>query len=301
MSEVAAAADPAGVIEPLTPGRPVKPGRTRALRFGAEPSRATRYIILIVVAILFLAPIAALVEFSLRVGQPVNNVQSYGPLHYLAIFDPANSGTYQQLFQGIVNSLIICVITVVIVLVLLLPTMLLVELRFPKLRRVLEFICIIPITIPTVVLVVGFVPVYSTVVAIFGSAPWTLAFAVGVIVLPYAYRPIASNMAALDLITLSEAGRSLGAGWGSVLGRIILPNLRRGIFAASFITIAVVLGEYTIATFLSRNVFQTALVLLQRTDPYVGAIFAVIALVFAFVLLLIIGRLGSVGRNRKTA
>ena len=167
------------------------------MRFGAEPSRTTRVIILLIAAILFLTPVVALIEFTLRVGQPVNGVQSYGPLHYLGIFDPASSGAYQELFQGIGNSLVICVITVVIVLVLLLPTMLLVELRFPKLRRVLEFICIIPITIPTVVLVVGFVPVYSAVVGIFGSAPWTLAFAVGVIVLPYAYRPIAANMAAL--------------------------------------------------------------------------------------------------------
>ncbi len=296
MSEVAAVANPEALID-----RPVRKRRARPLRFGAVPSRATRSVILIIAAILFLAPIVALVEFSLRVGQPVNGVQAHGFLHYLAIFDPASSGTYQDLFQGIVNSLIICVITVIIVLVLLLPTMLLVELRFPKLRRVLEFICIIPITIPTVVLVVGFVPVYSAVVGIFGSAPWTLAFAVGVIVLPYAYRPIASNMAALDLIVLSEAALSLGASWGSVLGRVILPNLRRGIFAASFITIAVVLGEYTIATFLSRNVFQTALYQLQHTDPYVGAIFAVLALLFGFILLLIIGRVGSATRNRTSA
>ncbi len=274
---------------------------TRPLRFGAEPSGVTRAVILIVAAILFITPIVALIEFSLRVGQPLKGVQTYGPLHYLAIFNPASSGAYQELFQGIGNSLIICVITIVIVLVLLLPTMLLVELRFPKLRRVLEFICIVPITIPTVVLVVGFVPVYSAVVGIFGSAPWTLAFAVGVIVLPYAYRPIAANMAALDLAVLSEAALSLGASWGSVLSRVILPNLRRGIFASSFITIAVVLGEYTIATFLSRNVFQTALVQLQRTDPFVGAIFAVFALLFGFILLLIIGRIGSVGRNRKAS
>ncbi len=306
MSQVSAAADPEGVIAPLIgelidAQRPARLRLAKQLRFGAVPSRPTRYVILILAAILFTAPIVALIEFTLRAGQPVKSVQSYGPLHYLAIFDPASSGAHQELFNGIGNSLVICVITVVIVLVLLLPTMLLVELRFPKLRRVLEFVCIIPITIPTVVLVVGFVPVYSVVVGIFGSAPWTLAFAVGVIVLPYAYRPIAANMAAFDLIVLSEAALSLGASWGSVLGRVILPNLRRGIFAASFITIAVVLGEYTIATFLSRNVFQTALVFLQRTDPYVGAIFAVLALLFAFVLLLIIGRLGSVGRNRTSA
>jgi len=273
----------------------------RPPRFGAEPGPVTRRVILTITAAIFIIPIIAMIEFSLRVGQPAQGVQGYGITHYLAVFDPANSSMYRTLFQGIGNSLTICAITVLIVLVLLLPTMLLVELKFPRLRRVLEFICIIPITIPSIVLVVGFVPVYSTVVHIFGSAPWTLAFAVGIIVLPYAYRPIAANMAALDLVVLSEASRSLGAGWTDVFWLIILPNLRRGIFSACFITIAVVLGEYTIAAFLSRNVFQTALVLLKNTDPYVAVIFAVLALIFGFVLLLIIGRLGSAGRNRKAA
>jgi putative spermidine/putrescine transport system permease protein len=271
-------------------------------RYGATPSRASKFTILIVVGVLFLIPIAALVQFALRVGQPdKNGVQPYGFQHFLDIVNPANEATYDGLFQGLENSLVICVITVLIVLVLLLPTMILVELKFPRFRRVLEFVCIIPITIPSVVLVVGFIPVYSTVAQIFGSDSWTLAFAVGVIVLPYAYRPIAANLAGIDVITLSEASRSLGAGWGNVLARVLIPNLRRGILSSIFITVAVVLGEFTIASFLSRNTFQTALYLLQQTDPYVSAIFTVLALVFAFVLLLLIGRLGSVGRNRRSA
>jgi len=174
--------------------------------------------------------------------------------------------------------------------------MLLVELRYPKLRSALEFICIIPITIPSIVLVVGFAPVYRVVAGIFGSYPWALAFAIGIIVLPYAFRPISANLAGVEVSVLSEAGRSLGANWASVLWRIILPNLRRGILSACFITIAVVLGEFTIASFLSQNTFQTALLLLQQTDPYVAVIFAVFALVFAFLILLFIGR---IARNRK--
>ncbi|MCU1420978.1 MAG: transporter permease [Microbacteriaceae bacterium] len=271
-----------------------------APRYAAEPSKPTRWIILGVVGIVFLVPILAMIEFTLRVGQPVKNVQGYGFQHYLDFLNPKNAGTYQVLFQGIGNSLILCVLTVAIVLVLLLPTMILVELKYPRFRRVLEFICIIPITVPTIVLVVGFIPVYSVVAQIFGTYPWTLAFAIGIIVLPYAFRPIAANLAAVEVTILSEAGRSLGAGWGSVLWRVILPNLRRGILASCFITIAVVLGEYTIASVLSRNTFQTALVLLQHTDPYVAVIFALLALIFGFVLLLIIGRLGS-GRNRRSA
>jgi putative spermidine/putrescine transport system permease protein len=133
----------------------------------------------------------------------------------------------------------------------------------------------------------------------FGSSIWTLAFAYGITVLPYAYRAIQANLSAVDVITLTEAARSLGAGWGSVMWRILLPNLRRGILAASFITVAVVLGEFTIASLLGRNNLQTALVQVSKVDPFVAVIFALIALFFAFVLLLLIGRLGSAGRNRK--
>jgi putative spermidine/putrescine transport system permease protein len=266
-------------------------------RYAAAPSRLTRWIILGVTGVLFIIPILAMIEFSLRVGQ----TGTYGFEHYVAIFTAGQAGTYDVLFQGILNSIGICIVTVGIVLVLLLPTMILVELKYPKLRGLLEFICIIPITIPSIVLVVGFIPVYSVVARIFGSNAWTLAFAVGIIVLPYAYRPIAANLAAVEVVTLSEAARSLGASWGHVLWRVILPNLRSGILSACFITIAVVLGEYTIASFLSQNTFQTALVLVQHTDPYVAVIFAVFALVFAFILLLVIGRLGSLGRNRRAA
>jgi putative spermidine/putrescine transport system permease protein len=269
-----------------------------APRYGAEPSKITRTIILVVVAIVFVTPLAVLAQFALRVGQPnARGVQAYGFQHFGDIFNPVNATTYAPLFQGIINSLVICIITILIVLLLLLPTMILVELKFPHLRRILEFVCIIPITIPSIVLVVGFIPIYSVVAQVFGSSPWTLAFAIGVIVLPYAYRPIAANLAGVDVITLSEASRSLGAHWGNVLWKVIIPNLRRGILSSVFITVAVVLGEYTIASFLSQNTFQTALALIQQTDPYVSAIFAVFALLLAFAILLIIGRVGSIGRG----
>jgi putative spermidine/putrescine transport system permease protein len=153
--------------------------------------------------------------------------------------------------------------------------------------------------VPTVVLVVGFIPVYSVVAQLFGSDAWTLFFAIGVIALPFAYRPIAVNLAGVDVTTLSEAARSLGAGWLQVMWRVIVPNLRRGILSACFITIAVVLGEYTIASFLGRNTFQTALVLIQHTDPYVAVIFSLLALLLAFVLLLVIGRFGAIRPRNK--
>lgn len=288
MSGPAAAPAPTAAIGPAR--RPVP----RASRTGAIPSRATSTVVLTVVSAVFLVPIAAMVLFTFR-----STTGGFTGSHWLSVVDPATAGTYDDLFQGIGNSVVLAVLTVAIVLVVLLPAMLITELRLPAVRRVVEFVCLLPISVPTVVLVVGFVPVYQVIGAVSTDA-WTLAPAIGIIVLPYAYRPIQANLRALQLTTLSEAARSLGAGWWAVTVRVLLPNLRPGILSACFLTIAVVLGEFTIATFLSQNTFQTALLLLGQTDPYVSTICSVLSLLLVFVLLVVIGRLGSVTRTRRS-
>jgi putative spermidine/putrescine transport system permease protein len=270
---------------------------SNAVQIGTEPSKAARRTIFGVIGGLFAIPIVAMILFTVKNGID----GGYTLSHWTGLFNPANNGQYQQLFAGVGNSILLAVVTVAIILVILVPTMIMVHLQFPRLRRVLEFICIIPVTVPAIVLVVGLAPVYSVVVRMAGSSIWTLAFAYGITVLPYAYRAVQANLSAVDVITLTEAARSLGAGWGSVMWRILLPNLRRGILAASFITVAVVLGEFTIASLLGRNNLQTALVQVSKVDPYVAVIFALLALFFAFILLLLIGRLGTAGRNRKAS
>lgn len=287
---------------PVGPSRPtsVASGRTggppRVGRFGTAPSRGTATAVLTVVGIVFAVPLAALVQFTFRQG--TDDGLTFA--HWAAIVDPVKAFTYQPVFDGLGASLLIAVITVGIVLFVLLPAQIITALRYPRLRRVLEFVCIVPITVPVVVLVVGFIPVYQVVSRVFGSGAWTLAFAIGIVTLPFAFRPIAAAITATDMTVLSEAARSLGASWWTVTWRVLLPNLRRGITAACFLTITVVLGEYTLAAFLSRTTFQTALVLVQQTDPYVAAIFSVAALLIGFVLLVVIGRIGTGRRAGRT-
>lgn len=280
-------------LQPLSPARRSRPpARRRPARAGIAPSRLTRWIILGLVGAVMVLPIVAMVEFSLRSGQ------GYGLEHWAAIVDPENERRYRNLFEGVLNSLVLAAIVVGIVLVLLLPTMLLVHLRFPRLARPLELICLVPITVPAIVLVVGLAPVYSVVARVLSPEAWTLAFAYGVLVLPFAYRSIQANLTSVDVVTLAEAARTLGAGWGSVVVRVLLPNLRRGVLAASFISVAVVLGEFTIASLLNRINLQTAVVQVSKSDPYVAVIFALLALVFAFLLLFVMGR---AGRSRRTS
>ena len=264
------------------------------MNIGTEPGKLTRVVILGVVGLVFALPIIAMIEFTFRAGLSGGHTLD----HWTGLFSEDAARTYRGLFQAIGNSVILAVVTVGIVVVLLLPTMILVHLQFPRLRRVLEFICIIPITVPAIVLVVGLAPVYSIVVKVLGGDTWTLAFAYGITVLPYAYRAIQANLDAVDIRTLSEAARTLSAGWLRVMWFVLLPNLRRGVLAAAFISVAVVLGEFTIASILNRRNLQTALLQVSQSDPWVATIFALLALLLAFVLLLSIGRLG---RDRRTS
>ena len=252
-------------------------------------SVALRRLLLAVVGLVFLLPIVAMVEFTLRSPSGTG----YGLDHWTAILDPERERSYRNLFEGVGNSLTLAALTAAIVLVLLVPTMVLVSLRYPRLMRVLEFVCIVPITVPAIVLVVGLAPVYGVVVRVAGGGTWTLALAYGVTVLPFAFRALQTDLSASNLATLTEAARTLGASWPRVLTTVIVPTLRRGILAAAFITVAVVLGEYTIASLLNRVNLQTALVQVSRSDPYAAVIFALLALLFAFALLLLIGRVGT--------
>ncbi|MGP3534476.1 ABC transporter permease [Microbacterium sp. RD1] len=262
------------------------------------PPAVVRWVIGVAVGLFFAVPFVGTLLFTLRLPDG-----GYTLDRWTGLFDPANARALAPLWTGLGNSLLLAAVTVAIVLVLFTPTMVLVALRFPALRRVFEFLALLPISIPAIVLVVGLSPIYLSIGRTLGTGAWTLAFAYGILVLPFTYRAIQASIDAIDLRTLSEAARTLGAGWLTVLVRVIVPNLRTGLLAAALITVAVVLGEFTIASLLNRQVLQTALVVINRQDAWTAAIFTLLALAFAFALLLLIGRAGRVGaaRQRKTS
>ncbi|CAH0122918.1 MULTISPECIES: ABC transporter permease subunit [unclassified Microbacterium] len=256
------------------------------------PSRVTRWVIGIVIGAFFAIPLVSTFLYTLRGKDGGLSFERWA-----ALIDPAASAAIKPIWTGLGNSLILALVTVVIVLLLLAPTMILVNLRFPTLKPVFEFAALLPISIPAIVLVVGLSPIYLQIGRAFGTGTWTLAFAYGITVLPFAYRSIQASIDAADLRTLSEAARSLGSSWPTVVLRVLAPNLRQGLLSASLISIAVVLGEFTIASLLNRQVFQTAMVVVGKQDAYAPAIFTLLALLFCFLLLLIIGR--AARGNRK--
>jgi putative spermidine/putrescine transport system permease protein len=250
---------------------------------------AQRWVVVTVIGIFLLLPLVAMVEFTTRA--PSGSGRTLDVWRTLADVG-ALADQYPDLLDGVEASAGLVVITVLLMLVLLVPTMIWVRLRLPWLRRPLEFVCLLPLTVPAIVLVVGLAPVYAWVAYFLGPSSLTLCFAYTVLVLPYAYRAIDTGLAAIDVRTLSEAARSLGAGWFIVVVRVVLPNIRSAVLSASFLSVALVLGEFTVANLLSRTNVQVAINLLGKRDPSISVAVSLTSLLIAFVLLLVLSLAG---------
>jgi putative spermidine/putrescine transport system permease protein len=246
--------------------------------------RIFRIVVLLVMGAFFLVPIGAMLEFSTR----GNSVISPRTLDAWALI-----GQTPGLVKGIVTSLQLAVITSIGMLALLLPTMVWVRLRLPQISRIVEFICLMPLTVPAIALVVGLKPLYIWININVTPSVLALSFAYLILVLPYTYRSLDAGLAAIDLKTLSEAARSLGAGWITVMWRIVIPNMASAILNAGLLSVALVLGEYTVANLLNFQNLQVEVAYVGLTNAGTSTAVAVGALLLAFVLLMVLTLVGG--------
>jgi putative spermidine/putrescine transport system permease protein len=251
-----------------------------------------RYVVFTVFGLFFAVPLLAMARFSLEGAK----LGTWSLTAWRQIASFQNSGI-PPLISSIEITLELALITCVIVLVLLVPTMIWIRLRVQWLARTMEILCLLPLTIPAIVLVVGLGPIYNK-IQHYSVSSLMLFWIYVILALPYAYRALAAGINAIDVTTLSEAARSLGANWFTVIVRVIAPNMRQAILNALLLTWALVLGEFTIAYLLLYNNLQEELYSISRTTPNAGVIFSTsfAALLFGFVLLLI---LSFVGRRRR--
>jgi len=255
--------------------------RTRRIKL-----QVFRIVVFALAAVFFLIPLAAMVEFSTR------GINGERTLEYWT-----SIVQYPDMIKAIIASVQLALITSVAMLVLLVPTMVWVRLKLPRLSRIVEFVCLLPLTIPAIVLVTGLFPMYIWLGTNVSDSILTLALAYVVLVLPYCYRAIDAGLGTIDVKTLSEAARSLGASWFAVMWRVIVPNISNAILNATLLSVALVLGEYTVANVLLYSNLQVELVHLGRANAGVSIAVAVASLMFAFLLLVGIAFVG--GRRRR--
>jgi putative spermidine/putrescine transport system permease protein len=251
--------------------------------------RVTRWLLLVLFGLYFLVPLLSMLDFSTR---NVGGSGRTGAAWASIVQD-------SQIRSAIVTSLLLAFFTVVLMLVLLVPTMIWVRLRVPKASRVLEALCLLPLTIPALVIVVGITNVYAWVTYLLGESALTLTLPYVVLVLPYSYRALDAALSSINVITLSEAARSLGAGWMTVILRVVVPNIWSGVMSAAFISVALVMGEFVFASILHFDTLPVVIAALGKSDAPTSVALSLAALVFATILLLVLTFVGRRSRNLR--
>src|SRR5882757_9410781 len=162
--------------------------------------------------------------------------------------------------------------TVVIALLLFVPTIYWVHLKVPRLRPVVAFLALIPFVVPPIVMVVGLLRTLKWTPHWFYGQPWGfLATAYVILSFPYMFFSLDAGFRSIDVHTLTEASQSLGAKWTTTLVKVILPNIRAAALAGSFLALAIVMGEFTIANIAQFKTFPLFLQYTNETKAYPAA------------------------------
>ncbi len=270
------------------------PGRRRLRAF----SRLGPATVVIVCVLFFILPLLAMARFAFQNVPMINLGKS--TLFKSWSFAGVTTAFGDQEFQDALRlSIKLAIGTVLTTLALLVPTTLWVHVRIPKARSFVEFLTVLPYVIPPIALVAGILPLKPH-ARWFLNSNYSLVPFYTVLALPFTFRSLDAGIKALDVKTLVDAARSLGAGWGTTLRRAIIPNIRSAIISASFLTAAVVLGEYTMARVLLKRTLPAFMAQYQGREPQGGMALALTALVGTTLLFALLSVLTRPRRPRRS-
>ncbi len=203
---------------------------------------------------------------------------------------------YQQFGSAFALSLRLALIATVLTLVVMVPTTVYVHLRLPRLRPLMEAITILPIVIPPIVLIIGVLKVAPGFLI---ASPNLLGLEYVILAMPFAYRSLDAGLRSFDAKTMVEASNSLGAGWPTTLWRVVIPNLRTAMLSATVLTVALVLGEYTMASLDNWQTFPVWIVNFEQSSGRVAEAASLLALFVTWLLLMLIVNLGSRSARKR--
>ncbi|MGA2110982.1 MAG: ABC transporter permease subunit [Anaerolineales bacterium] len=216
--------------------------------------------------IYFFVPLVATFAFSLQAKLNVLSFKAYAD-----VFSDPNFRI------NFLASVVWAVSTIVVGVVLFVPTAYWVRLRLPSVRSVVEYLTLLPFVVPAIVLVYGLVRTFSRPPLPIVNSPLLLIFGYTIMSMPYMYRAVDTGLRAIDALVLTEAAQSLGAGWLTIMLRVIFPNIRVAVLSGSFLTFAIVMGEYTLAQWLDKPAFGPYMALLGQTKAYEPSACAIIS------------------------
>ncbi|HTU54180.1 MAG TPA: spermidine/putrescine ABC transporter permease [Acetobacteraceae bacterium] len=229
---------------------------------------------LLLIGLYFAVPLLATGAFSLWEGG-----QRYGFRAYIVLIHT------DQFWSSLGLSLRLAAETILAGLVILVPATFWMNLRLRALRPLFDLISVLPFVVPPIALVAGMTALYTGPSWLVGTSNY-LVIPYVILALPYTYRALDIGMRALNLRTLTEASQSLGAGWGVLIFRVVVPNLTTALIGAALLTIAIVMGEFTFANILLFNTFAVYINYVGQTSATEAAALTLLSFLITWLAML---------------
>ena len=233
-------------------------------------------LIVLLAAAFLIVPLIATFHFSLKMERGTLSLAAYrSVLESEAFLAALGFSTLASLAAIVLGALLVV------------PTAYWVRLRLPGLRTLVEFLSLLPLIIPAVVLVFGYVRLYgsSSILPLTMTTQGTnILLVIGYVVLslPYMYRAVDNGLSAIDIATLTEAAESLGSSRVRTIARVVFPNVRSAIVSGAFLTLSISLGEFVITSLLNRPGFGPYMVQVGQDQAYQPAALAIMAFAFTW-------------------
>ncbi|MDX8465201.1 ABC transporter permease [Mesorhizobium sp. VK23B] len=236
-----------------------------------KTGRFWAWVVFILGAAYFFIPLIATVEFSMRMRRGAYSFDAY----QIVLGDARFQATFMYSVVAAIFTIILGVLVVV-------PAAYWIRLRLPQIRPLVEFITLLPLVIPAIVIVFGYIRMYGSnsplpFLANDTATNALLVIGYATLSLPYMYRAVDTGLRTIDVRTLTEAAQILGAGWSTIITRVILPNVLIAVLSGAFLTFAIVIGEFTMASLLNRPAFGPYLQNIGANRAYEPAALAIIA------------------------
>lgn len=235
-------------------------------------------------------PLYATLRFSLFGPKSVFSLQAY-----------SNVLSAPDFSQSFLFSMQAAAFVILFSVLLIVPTAYWVNLRLPRARTAIEFFTLMPFVIPAVVLTFGLIKSFNR-TPLTNSSSGVYILMIGAYVIlsfPYMYRSVDTGLQSINVRTLTEAAQSLGAGWFTVLFRVIFPNIWVSVLNGAFISFAIVMGEFTIASLLSQPAFGPYMYNISTRKVIEPSALAIISFGLTWLCVAIIQWLGR-GRGVQT-
>lgn len=191
--------------------------------------------------------------------------------------------TDKRFLYAVIRSIVMCAVPIAVTTVIVLLALFAAFVYFPKLKKYIQMICMIPYSIQGVILSVSILSFYVSYNNIFSNRYVMLCGAYCVIILPYMFQGIYNGMNSIEVATLMESAQMLGAGGMYAFFHVIVPNIATSVFVSALLAMGIIFGDYVLVRNLTGTAFENMQIYLyqiMKTDSVkASAVFVIIMLI----------------------